>query len=172
MQASKLQHIKHWSNHKYNTQALFGAHTQIPTSTDSKWFSVGPLAMSWFATATPRVSQMIHELQWPSLESRRKMQRLSMMHKIRHGLVILDNSECRLIPSAKRLRTGHDQSYDIDYSGANYHQYSYVPRTIRDWIVLRASGLSALFEPVQGALVGLKDQLIYKRTVCCTCTHM
>ena len=87
---------------------------------------------------TSSVTEMIHELQWPSLESRRKMQRLSMMYKIRHGLVILDNSECRLIPSAKRLRTGHDQSYDIPYSRANYHQYSYVPRTIRDWNALPA----------------------------------
>ena len=83
-----------------------------------------------------------------------------MMYKIRHGLIILDNSECRLIPSAKRLRTDHDQSYAIPYSRANYHQYSYVPTTIRDWNALPAQVVIApLLEPVQGALVGLTGQL-------------
>jgi len=82
---------------------------------------------------TSSVTDMLQTLNWPTLESRRKTQRLLMMYKIHQGLVVLDNVDNRLTPSTRVLRTTHNQSYDVPYSRANYHQYSFIPRSVRDW---------------------------------------
>ena len=85
---------------------------------------------------TSSVSKMTKRLNWTSLEERRKIHRLMMMYKIRHGLVILDNIENRLLPASRTSRALQSLAYEVPHSSANYHQFSYIPRTIRDWNTL------------------------------------
>ena len=85
---------------------------------------------------TSSVTNMLNDLKWQTLEQRRKAQRLTNLYKIRNGQVVLDSYETRFIPANTRHRTCHDQIYDIPFSRANYHRYSYVPRTIREWNAL------------------------------------
>ena len=65
------------------------------------------------------------------------------MYKICNGETVLDDSDQRLIPARIRLRTSHEKSFEVPHSRANYHKYSYVPRTIRDWNDLPANVVSA-----------------------------
>ena len=90
---------------------------------------------------TSSVTNMLRDLKWQSLEQRRKAQRLINLYKIRNGQVILDDRETRFIPSYRR--TSHEYRYDVPFSRANYHKFSYVPRTIRDWNALPANTVSA-----------------------------
>ena len=92
---------------------------------------------------TSSVTDMLQTLHWPTLEGRWKTQRLHMVYKIRHGLVILDNEDERLKPSTRSTRTSHDQSYDVPYSRANYHRYSFKQRPVRDWNTLPAQVVAA-----------------------------
>ena len=85
---------------------------------------------------TSSVTDMLQELNWQTLENRRKLARLTMMYKIRQGLVILDNASDRLRPSIRSSRASHDQAYEVPHSRANYHQFSFIPKTIRDWNAL------------------------------------
>ena len=92
---------------------------------------------------TSSVTNMLRDLKWQSLEQRRKAKRLINLYKIRNGQVILDNHETRFIPSSSYRRTSHEHRYDVPFSRANYHKFSYVPRTIRDWNALLANTVSA-----------------------------
>ena len=92
---------------------------------------------------TSSVTNMLHHLKWESLEQRRKAQRVTNMYKICNGETVLDDSDQRLIPARIRLRTSHEKSFEVPHSRANYHKYSYVPRTIRDWNALPANVVSA-----------------------------
>ena len=92
---------------------------------------------------TSSVTNMLTNLKWQTLEQRRKAQRLTNIYKIRNGQVILDNHETRLIPVHSQHRTSHGQRYDVPFSRANYHRFSYVPRTIREWNALPSNVVSA-----------------------------
>ncbi|KAI8491386.1 hypothetical protein Bbelb_310190 [Branchiostoma belcheri] len=51
------------------------------------------------------VTALLHDLRWPSLQSRRQQARLVMMYKITNGLVAIPSS--RLIPAVARTRANH-----------------------------------------------------------------
>ena len=82
------------------------------------------------------VSNMLSDLHWQTPEQLRKAQRLANLYKIRNGQVVLDSHETRLIPQSSSLRTSHQERYEVPFSRANYHKFSYIPRTIRDWNAL------------------------------------
>ena len=81
---------------------------------------------------TSSVSNMLLQLQWPSLEYRRKLSRLSMLYKIRHGLSCVDFTE-KLQPPPPRQRRGHNQQYSQTNCRTQYQQSAFLPRTIKDW---------------------------------------
>ena len=85
---------------------------------------------------TSSLTNMLHHQKWESLEHRIKSQRVTNMYKINNGELILDDSNQRFIPSEVKLRTYHDRAFEIPFSRANYHKYSFVPRTVRDWNTL------------------------------------
>ena len=82
---------------------------------------------------TSSVSDMITELQWPPLEDRRRIARMSMMYKIHHNLACVRNIKGQLLPLPSRQRRGHDQQFVLPQCRTQYHQNSFLPRTIKQW---------------------------------------
>lgn len=94
-----------------------------------------------YSTRTPGcVSNMIKDLNWQSLEQRRKHSRLSMMYKIRNNLVDI-NADRFLQKSDTRTR-GHHRLFQERISDKTLAN-SFFPRTVRDWNLLSASVVSA-----------------------------
>ncbi|MEW8547040.1 MAG: reverse transcriptase domain-containing protein, partial [Candidatus Thiodiazotropha sp.] len=86
------------------------------------------------------VTDMIHELGWESLEERRRMARLSLLYKIHHGLVDMDQ-QAYLRPGDSRTR-GHKGFFQEHISHEAYYN-SFFPKTIREWNSLPNSVTSA-----------------------------
>ena len=84
---------------------------------------------------TSSVSSMIEDLNWKSLEDRRKIARLTMMYKLANGMVLV-NTEDRLIPSDRIARNNNSKSYQIPSCRTEIRKESYFPKTIRDWNAL------------------------------------
>ncbi len=104
---------------------------------------------------TSSVTDMFKHLGWKeTLEQRRKNQRLTMMYKIHHGLVALDPS-----PYITRIhgnsRATHQLAYAVPASNTEYHQFTFFPRTVREWNCLPANVVSAPTLPAfKSRLVG------------------
>ena len=81
---------------------------------------------------TSSVGDMLSELGWTSLQTRRQALRLCMMFKIHKGLVAMDAKEF-MTPLHRRSRHVNSQGYEVHRSKTNYHMLSYFPRTIREW---------------------------------------
>ena len=75
---------------------------------------------------------MLDQLGWASLQNRRQMLRLNMMYKIHNGLVAMDPQD-HMTPRRRKSRHVHALGYEVPLSSTNYHQYSFFPKTIRDW---------------------------------------
>jgi hypothetical protein len=76
---------------------------------------------------------MIEDLNWKSLEDRRKIAKLIMMYKLVNGLVLV-NTEDSLIPLDRISRNNNTKAYQIP--STEIRKESYLPRTIRDWNAL------------------------------------
>lgn len=86
------------------------------------------------------VTKMVRDLQWESLEQRRKNARLCMLHKIKHNLIDINKDEY-LTPNDRRTR-GADR-YFQERTNCNIYAQTFFPKTIRDWNRLPASTTSA-----------------------------
>ena len=84
------------------------------------------------------VTTMLDELGWRSLKQRRADQRLIMLYKIVNNLVEVDLSK-ELIPLTRHFRNSHAKSFRIPYEKKTYLQYSFLPRTIKQWNSLPAT---------------------------------
>ena len=78
---------------------------------------------------------MIAELNWQTLEERRRIARLQMFHKIHYQYVAVSMP---LAPKNHLLPTRKENmlAYNIPASNCDYHLYSFFPRTVRDWNIL------------------------------------
>ena len=77
-------------------------------------------------------SAMLNELSWPSLETRRKISRLQILHKIlNHQLAIFIPSY--YLPSMRATRSYHPLHYIIPSSSTTSYHYSLFSRTITEW---------------------------------------
>ena len=85
---------------------------------------------------TSSVSAIIKTLQWPSLEKRRQVARLTMLYKIVHGMVEVEELKRELKPLPERSRRGHSKQFVVPRSRTEYHRNSFLPRTIRNWNAL------------------------------------
>ena len=81
---------------------------------------------------TSSVTEMLQELNWDTLELRRKRSRLKMLYKMHNSLVDV-NYHQYLIPAGRQSRHLHKYAYKVPASLTNYHQFSFFPRTVRDW---------------------------------------
>ena len=91
---------------------------------------------------TSSVSDMLDELNWPSLQKRREESRLFMMYKMKNNLVRADTS-CKLIPSERPSRNSNDQALQIPSCKTTARKDSFYPRTIKEWNALPNSIVSA-----------------------------
>ncbi|KAI8504923.1 hypothetical protein Bbelb_170320 [Branchiostoma belcheri] len=82
------------------------------------------------------VTALLHDLRWPSLQSRRQQARLVMMYKITNGLVAIPPS--RLIPAVARTRANHAHKYKTLRPHCDIAKYSFYARTIPEWNNLSA----------------------------------
>lgn len=93
---------------------------------------------------TASVTTMINQLNWESLQRRRENARLNMFYKAHHGLAAIQ-LENYLVPmqSTRSLRNSSENQYQIPHSSADYHLYSFFPRTVRVWNSLPSDITSA-----------------------------
>ena len=83
---------------------------------------------------TSSVGDMLQELNWQSLEERRRLTSLTMFHKIHHGLVAIDMpASLTRKTQCKTTRNENSQAYFVPGSSREYHRMSFFPRTARDW---------------------------------------
>ena len=93
------------------------------------------------------VDEMLQELQWNTLEERRKKDRLVMFYKIHNDQTGIDTGKY-LKPLGRICRHVNNQVYEVPFAFTDYHKFSYFPRTINEWNVLpnetvHASSLTA-----------------------------
>ena len=76
------------------------------------------------------VTNMLIDLNIPSLEHRRQVSSITVLYKIVHNLI--DISPVDLIPVTSNSR-GHDQRFHHIYARTNQYSNSFFPRSIRLW---------------------------------------
>ena len=70
---------------------------------------------------TSSVGDMLDELEWPSLEARRKQSSLAFFYKIHSGTVSLDKDKyLTLAPNIRSTRASHEFQYTRHLAGAIY----------------------------------------------------
>ena len=89
---------------------------------------------------TSSVTEMLKALDWPSLELRRKASRLTTLFKIDTGKV---NVSIKPQPAPTRSRRAHDRQFQRNTCKKDVRNYSFFPRTIRDWNALPQDTVSA-----------------------------
>ena len=78
---------------------------------------------------TSSVTEIIGQLQWTSLEERRKTARLILLYKISNGLVKIDAAD-RLITPSRFSRNMNRKSFQIPACHTTARRESFYPRTI------------------------------------------
>ncbi|VDI68382.1 Hypothetical predicted protein [Mytilus galloprovincialis] len=79
---------------------------------------------------TTSVTNLLHQLQWPTLQERRATNNVIMMYRIVNHLVAIPTS-C-LIPTAATLR-GHNQRFLVPIARTQLYQHSFFPDAITLW---------------------------------------
>ena len=89
-------------------------------------------------TSGSSVTEIIGQLQWTSLEERRKTARLILLYKISNGLVKIDAAD-RLITPTRFSRNMHRRSFQIPACHITARRESCYPRNIKDYNALPAT---------------------------------
>ena len=80
------------------------------------------------------VTEMLKELQWDSLEERRRRQRLVMFYKIHHNqFEVNKDAYIRQSSNSRPSRYFNNKAYEIPGTGPEYYNNSFFPQTIREW---------------------------------------
>ena len=85
---------------------------------------------------TTSVTRLQNQLQWPTLENRRRTQRLNLMYKITHQLVAVPPTQ--LVPPTRHTRSNHAYKYQTLRAKTDIYKYSFYVRTIPEWNDLAA----------------------------------
>ena len=88
------------------------------------------------------VDEMLQELQWNTLEERRKKDRLVMHYKIHNDQTGIDTGKYPK-PLGRVSRHVNNQAYEVPFAFADYYKFSYFPRTINEWNVLPSETVNA-----------------------------
>ena len=78
------------------------------------------------------VTSLIDDLRWQSLESRRKLARLTTMYKIVNNEIDIQAKDY-LTPVNRASRSNNSKSFIRHHSRIDSHKYSFFPRTIVEW---------------------------------------
>ena len=88
------------------------------------------------------VTNLLKELDWSSLEERRKKAGLIFLYKITSNLVDIP-SDRYLTPATQRSHHANSQSFIQTRACINVHKSSFFPRTIPEWNALEESIVQA-----------------------------
>ena len=88
------------------------------------------------------VTEMIKELEWPSLSERRTAGRLTMVYKILNGLVAIPPEEF-FNRSTSRTRKNHNLTLLTYQPRGNVDKFAFVQRSIPEWNKLPGSVVHA-----------------------------
>ena len=86
------------------------------------------------------VEEMLNNLEWPTLQTRRKRARLTMFYKFHHGIVCID-SKC--LPSVSASRRSSRRTHSLYTRSSHRTQMSFFPRTVLEWNDLPAETVMA-----------------------------
>ena len=90
------------------------------------------------------VSDMLDELEWPSLEDRREQSSLAFFYKIHSGTVSLDKDKYLTpAPNIRSTRASHEFQYTRYLAYSEALKNSFFPRTIPVWNSLPSSVVSS-----------------------------
>ena len=91
------------------------------------------LSQPWNRHHRGSISEMLHKLEWPSLQARRKRARLTFLFKILNNLVCIPNQYLPSLSSVAATRSHHPLKLQQLYTRTAIYHYSLLPRTIPDW---------------------------------------
>lgn len=101
---------------------------------------------------TSSVTSMLSQLNWDTLQERRRIAKVIMLYRIVNNLIEIPTTH--LIPRGATVITrGHDIRFLVPFSRTKGHQQSFFPSTIRLWNELPTRAVSA------ATLDGFKDSL-------------
>ena len=136
------QHTSPWSVQKWSMLLHPGIHTRqrmLTTLTKSSPALHVMLATSNNYTERTQgcVTAMVNSLGLETLQDRRKIQRLTMLFKIKHNLVEIPEAESFVWSNDSRRR-GSPRLF-VPYTRMTVYKKSFFPRTIQDWNKLPSS---------------------------------
>ena len=133
---------KHWFVLSSSMQHLFG----IPImklrldrweGTEDRW-----TCRRWRNTSS--VGDMLDDLEWPLLETRREQSSLTFFYKIHSGTVDLDKDKyLTRPPNLRRTRASHESHCTRYFAYSDALKNSFFPRTIPMWNSLPSSVVSS-----------------------------
>ena len=88
---------------------------------------------SEYSTIPGSVTKILNDLEWPTLEKRRKVARLTMMFKVVAGLSAIQLPPYILFKRRQGTRQFHPMKFIQVAAKTNKYQHSFIARTIRDW---------------------------------------
>ena len=117
---------------------------------------------------TSSVTDMLQNLNWPSLEIRRTRVRLIMFYKIIHHVVAIHPLDTLLLPTTTITRYNSSHTYQHIRTDKDSYKYSFYPRTIIQWNLLpihvhEAATVDA-FKALVPVTVLLKSQVVLLQT--------
>ena len=80
---------------------------------------------------TSSVTDMMNQLNWRSLQHRRRDTRLCMIYKVYHGLIAVPADD--LVLKQRVAKNSHCMAFHIPHSNTNYRKFSFFPRSIVEW---------------------------------------
>ena len=75
---------------------------------------------------------MITELEWDTLETRRKKNRLTLMYKLSHNLADIRPEDYLIPNSERRTRNSHSFKYRITKVSKDVFKFSFFPSSISE----------------------------------------
>ena len=88
---------------------------------------------NWYHN-TSSVTDMPQQLNWLSLQHRRRDAILCMLYKIHYNLIAIP-ADCLQL-QLRHTRFSHKLAFHTLQGSGNYRKYAFFPRTIREWTVL------------------------------------
>ena len=79
------------------------------------------------------VSQMLKDLEWDTLETRRERNPLAMLYKIQNSLVGINKESYVNVSSSAGVRKNHDQHLEVPFAKKDVYLFSFFPLTSKTW---------------------------------------
>ena len=92
---------------------------------------------------TSSVTAMLNHLQWPTLENRRNISRVTMLYKITNNLVAVNPELYLTHQPILYTRNYNPLQYTVFTTRTNYYKYSFFPYTVTLWNSLPYTVVSA-----------------------------